>query len=96
MTYITQSYLESLGFSTSWSREHGYRTQYGKYDKDVTRAIILISRTDLESSTTGKEDEVFDIWFWGQTPDGDYGEVDSHMTISTVEELETIMGYLRD
>ena len=85
MTHLTDSYLEGLGFSLSWSKDHGYRSQYTKYDKDVTKAIILVAQTD-----------VMEVWFWGQTPQGDYREIDSHMSISTTEELDTILSYLRD
>jgi len=85
MTHLTDSYLEGLGFLLSWSKDHGYRSQYTKYDNDVTKAIILVAQTD-----------VMEVWFWGQTPQGDYREIDSHMSISTTEELDTILSYLRD
>jgi len=97
MTHLSESYLESLGFSASWTKEHGYRTQYTKWDKDITRAIILVVTNDLIKDIVDEKKEcTVDVWFWGQSPQGDYREIDSHMTISTTEELDTILSYLRD
>lgn len=96
MEHLTQEYLESIGFHLGWSHDHAYRAQFTKYDSGVTRAIILLSQTDLVKSVTVTEDTIFDVWFWGQTPTGAYSEVDSHMSISTKKELETILSYLRD
>lgn len=97
MAHLTESYLESLGFSTSWSKDHGYRTEYTKYDKDVTKAIILVVTSDLTKDITDEKKEgPMEVWFWGQSTQGDYREIDSHMTISTSEELDTILSYLRD
>ena len=96
MQYLTESYLESLGFSISWSKEHGYHTQYTKHDEGVNHAIILVSRTSVvDSVTLEPESEVFDVWFWGPSASGDYVEVDSKMSLSTIEELDTILSYLK-
>ena len=96
MGHLTQEYLESIGFQLGWSHDHAYKAQFTKYDSGVTRAIILISQTDLVKRVTVTEDTIFDVWFWGQTPTGAYSEVDSHMSISTKKELETILSYFRD
>ena len=106
MTHLTQTYLESLGFQLHWSQEHGYRAQYTRYDADVTRSISLISQTDCITDLRKHDYDLFDVlfepsikfdvWFWGQTSDGRYAEIDSHMTISSVEELEILLSYLRD
>jgi len=90
MAYLTDSYLEGLGFSLSWSQEHSYHDQYTKYDKDVTKAIILVAKTDIDK----KKEYVFDVWFWGQTSQGDYREIDSRMSISTTKELDNVLRYL--
>ena len=95
MAQLTQSYLEGLGFQLSWSRDHGYRAQYTKYDEDVTRAIILISQTDSISALSGQPDELFDVWFYGQSTQGQYSEIDSYMTISSQEELESLLSLFR-
>ena len=96
MQYLTESYLESLGFSISWSKEHCYHTQYTKYDEGVNHAIILVSRTSVvDSVTLEPESEVFDIWFWGPSASGDYVEVESKMSLSSVEELSVLLDYLK-
>ena len=96
MQYLTESFFESLGFSTSWSKDHGYRTQYTKYDEGVNHALILVSRTSVvDSVTLEPESEVFDVWFWGPTTSGDYAEVDSKMSLSTFEELKVLLDYLK-
>ena len=95
MEYLTESYLESLGFSISWSKEHGYHTQYTKYDEGVNHALILVSRTSVVDSVTLKsESEVFDIWFWGPSTSGDYKEVETKMSLSSVEELSVLLNCL--
>ncbi len=92
MEHLTESYLESLGFSVSWSRDHGYRTQYTKHDKDVEKAIILVSTTSVVDSIRMDETlEVFEVWFWGKTTQGDYRELYSHMKISSAEELDSFL-----
>ena len=96
MIYITQSYLESLGFSISWSKEHGYHTQYTKSDEGVNHALILVSRTSVvDSVTLEPESEVFDVWFWGPSVSGGYVEVESKMSLSSVEELSVLLDCLK-
>ena len=95
MTPLTQSYLEDLGFILSWGQEHSYRAQYSKYYENVTRAIKLVSQTDSISSLRGQSDNIFDVWFFGQSTNGYYSEIDSHMSISSKEELETLLSYFR-
>lgn len=96
MSHLTESYLESIGFSTSWSKDHGYRTQYTKWDTDITRAIILVVTNDLiKDITDEKKEGSVEVWFWGQTTQGDYREINTHMIISTTEELDTILSYLK-
>lgn len=96
MTQLTESYLESLGFSVSWAKEHGYHTQYTKHDDNIEHAIMLVSQTSVVDTIRMDETpEVFEVWFWGKTPEGDYKEIDSHMLLSSVEELETILSYLK-
>ena len=96
MQYLTESYLESLGFSISWSKEHGYHKQYTKYDEDVNHAIILVSRTSVVDSVTPEpESEVFDVWFWGPSASGGYDEVESKMSLSSVNELTVLLDYLK-
>ena len=96
MRHLTQEYLESIGFSISWSKEHGYHTQYTKYDGGVNHALILVSRTSVvDSVTLEPESEVFDVWFWGPTTDGDYKEVETKMSLSTAEELSVLLDYLK-
>lgn len=96
MQYLTESYLESLGFSISWSKEHSYHTQYTKYDDGVNHALILVSRTSVVDSVTFEpESEVFDIWFWGPSASGDYVEIESKMSLSSVEELLVLLNCLK-
>ena len=96
MQYLTESFFESLGFSISWSKEHGYRTQYTKYDEGVNHALILVSRTSVvDSVTLEPESEVFDVWFWGPSASGDYVEVESKMSLSSVEELSVLLDCLK-
>lgn len=96
MQYLTESYLESLGFSISWSKEHGYHTQYTKYDDGVNHALILVSRTSVVNSVTFEpEPEVFDVWFWGPSASGDYVEIESKMSLSSVEELSVLLNCLK-
>ena len=96
MQYLTESYLESLGFSISWSKEHGYRTQYTKYDEGVNHALILVSRTSVVDSVTPEpESEVFDVWFWGPSTSEDYAEVESKISLSSVEELSVLLDCLK-
>lgn len=96
MTQLTESYLESLGFSVSWTKEHKYHTQYTKHDDNIENAIMLISQTSVVDSIRMDETpEVFEVWFWGKTPEGNYGEVNSCMLVSSVEELETILSCLK-
>lgn len=97
MEYLTESYLESLGFSISWAKEHGYHTQYTKHDEGVNHAIILVSRTSVVDSVRMTDDtpEIFDVWFWGPTADGDYKEVETKMSLSTTEELSVLLDYLK-
>ena len=96
MAQLTHEYLESLGFHQSWGRDHGYRTQYSRYDDLVTRGIELISQTDAVLAAQGTPDERFDVWFYGQDLYQRYTEFDSHMTISTVEELDMVLSLLRN
>ena len=96
MEYLTESYLESLGFSISWSKEHGYHTQYTKYDEGVNHALILVSRTSVvDSITLEPESEVFDVWFWGPTASGDYKEVETKISLSTMDELKVLLDCLK-
>ena len=97
MEYLTESYLESLGFSISWAKEHGYHTQYTKHDEGVNHAIILVSRTSVVDSVRMEDDtpEIFDVWIWGPTTDGDYKEVETKMSLSTTEELSVLLDYLK-
>ena len=96
MQYLTESYLESLGFSISWAKDHGYHTQYTKQDEGVNHAIILISRTSVvDSVTLEPESEIFDVWFWGPSASGDYVEVESKMSLSSVEELSVLLDCLK-
>lgn len=97
MEYLTESYLESLGFSISWAKEHCYHTQYTKHDEGVNHAIILVSRTSVVDSVRMEDDtpEIFDVWFWGPTTDGDYKEVETKMSLSTTEELSVLLDYLK-
>lgn len=95
MTRLTQSYLEEHGFQLSWGQEHSYRAQYALYDSDVTRAIILVSQTDCIEALREQDGDIYDVWFFGESTRGQYCEIDSHMSISSVEELETLMSYLR-
>ncbi len=96
MQYLTESYLESLGFSISWSKEHGYHTQYTKHDDGVNHALILVSRTSVVDSVTFEpESEVFDVWFWGPSASGDYVEIESKMSLSSVEELSVLLDCLK-
>ena len=96
MQYLTESLLESLGFSISWAYDHGYHTQYTKYDEGVNHALILVSRTSVvDSVTLEPESEVFDVWFWGPSASGGYAEVDSKMSLSSVEELSVLLDYLK-
>lgn len=95
MAQLTQSYLEGLGFQLSWSRDHGYRAQYTKYDEDVTRAIILISQTDCIEALREQDGDIYDVWFFGESTRGQYSEIDSYMTISSQEELESLLSLFR-
>ena len=96
MQYLTESYLASLGFSISWSKEHGYHTQHTKYDDGVNHALILVSRTSVVDSVTFEpESEVFDVWFWGPSASGDYVEIESKMSLSSVEELSVLLNCLK-
>lgn len=96
MRHLTQEYLESIGFSISWSKEHGYHTQYTKYDDDVNHAIILVSRTSVvDSITLEPESEVFDVWFWGPSASEGYVEVESKMSLSSIEELSVLLDCLK-
>ena len=92
MERLTESYLESLGFTVSWSKDHGYYTQYTKTDEDVTKAIILVSQTSVvDSIQLDESPEVFEVWFWGKTTQGDYKELNSHMKVSSIEELQRFL-----
>ena len=96
MTQLTESYLESLGFSVSWAKEHGYHTQYTKHDDNIEHAIMLVSQTlVVDTIRMDETPEVFEVWFWGKTPEGNYEKVNSRMLLSSVEELETILSYLK-
>ena len=90
---ITEEFLTNLGFSLSWRCDHGYRSQFTKYFDNVERSISLISVKPL-----GIEDEYtkFDVWFWGKDPEKGYCELDSHLQISTTEELEFLLSLLRN
>ena len=94
MTNLTGEYLEGLGFSLSWSKDHNFRAEYSKYNSDVTAAIHLVSQTNAVKALNGELDLVFDVWFFGQTLKGSYDEIDSHMSVSFVEELDTILKLL--
>lgn len=92
MEHLTQTYLEIAGFGLSWSKDHGYKAQYTKYDKDIKKAIILVSKDSFFGESS--DDETFEVWFWENISDRDAIEFDSGKTISTVDELESILCYL--
>lgn len=95
MGHLTESYLESLGFSVSQSKDHDYHTQFTKYDKSIEHAIILVSRDLVVDSTLCDDLGTLDIWFWGPTSSGSYKDVETMMSLSTVEELSVLLGYLK-
>ena len=90
---ITEEFLIEKGFNKQRSSEHDYRTQFTKYFDEVERSIILVS-----VKPSGIEDEYtkFDVWFWGEDHYDGYCELDSHLQVSTTEELEFLLNLLRD
>lgn len=91
---ITEKFLTEKGFYKHNSRIHRYRAQFIKYYDDVERSINLVSTEPF-----GIEEEYtkFDIWFWGYDPYINlYCDLDSHLQISTTEELEFLLNLLRD
>lgn len=91
MTQLTQEYLEEMGFTLSWSKNHNFKAQYAKYNSDVTSGIILVSQTESIQSLQGVPDSVFDVWFFGPCTETLYGEVCSSVVVSSVEELDNIL-----
>ena len=99
MARLTREFLEANGFSAGQSRDHNYRTGYTRWYDDVERSITFLSTLDIVDYVRDNfENERFDVYFWGHDIDhnGRYAQVDSHLTISTVEELNTLMAMLRD
>ena len=95
MTQLTQEYLEGLGFFLSWSKDHNFKAQYAKYDSNVSSGIILVSQTDIIQALQGASDSVFNVWFFGQGLKGNFEEIDSHMSVSSVEDLDAILKLLK-
>lgn len=94
MAQLTQEYLEGLGFTLSWSKYHNFKEQYAKYDSDVSSGIILVSQTDILQVLKGASNLVFNVWFYGQGLNGNFEEIDSHMSVSSVEDLDAILKLL--
>ena len=91
---ITEEFLTEKGFNKQWSCEHNYRTQFTKYFDEVERSISLVS---IEPFGIEEEYTKFDVWFWGFDPNKMiYCDLDSHIQISTTEELEFLLKLLRD
>jgi len=95
MTQLTQEYLEGLGFILSWSKDHNFKEQYAKYNSDVSNGIILVSQTDIIQVLKGVSDLVFNVWFYGQGLNGNFEEIDSCMSVSSVEDLDAILNLLK-
>ena len=95
MTQLTQEYLEDLGFILSWSKDHNFKTQYAKYNSDVSSGIKLVSQNDTIQAIKGIPDLVFNVWFFGQGLKGNFEEIDSCMSVSSVEDLDAILKLLK-
>lgn len=94
MAQLTQEYLESLGFILSWSKDHNFKAQYAKYNSDVSSGIVLVSQTNAIQVLQGASDLIFNVWFFGQGVKGNFEEIDSCMSVSSVEDLDAILKLL--
>ena len=91
---ITEEFLIEKGFNKHWSSEHNYCTQFTKYFDEVERSISFVSTESF--GIEGKYTKL-DVWFWGLDPNKMiYCDLDSHLQVSTTEEVEFLLNLLKN
>jgi hypothetical protein len=95
MERLTGEFLIENGFLDHHRSQFNFRNEYTRYYDDVERSISFVSRSTIFDNT---DDELFDVYFWGHNLDNgsEYATIDSHLSISTVEEFNVLMSMVRN